>query len=65
MPNARPAWPFSQYTLALVPSLAHAPAANFYLDQAAPVLIALFYVALFGLTWLLSRPPGRERAGGA
>ena len=56
------AWPFSAYTLALVQGLARAPAAVFYLDQAAPALVALFYLALFGLTALLSRPPDQRPA---
>ena len=43
-------------------TLAYAPAAIFYLDQAAPVLIAVFYLALFALTAFLSRPPEQRPA---
>jgi competence protein ComEC len=56
------AWPFSRYTLTLVQALAHAPAAILYLDQAAPAVMVLFYLALFALTALLGRPADQRPA---
>ncbi len=46
----------------LVRTSAHAPAAIFDLDQAAPALVAVFYLALLALTGLLSRPAEQRPA---
>jgi hypothetical protein len=54
------ALPPSTYTLNLVQAFAHAPAAIFYLDEGAPWLVALFYLALFALTALLG-PRAEQR----
>lgn len=55
-------WPFSAYTLGFVRAFARLPGASFYLGEVAPALVALYYAALFGLTWLLSRPPPQRPA---
>jgi competence protein ComEC len=69
------AWPFSAYTIAFVQFFARLPYAAFALGDTAVVLVAAYYISLFGLSWLLSRPqqqrpawwePARQRlpAGG-
>ena len=50
------AWPFSAYTVAFVEFFAHLPNASFALGQTAPVLAAIYYALLFGLSRLLGRP---------
>jgi competence protein ComEC len=51
------AWPFTAYTLAFVEWFAQFPGASLGLGDVAPAFVVGMYAALFGLTWLLSRPP--------
>jgi competence protein ComEC len=50
------AWPFSTYTIGFVEFFAHLPNASFALGETAPALVAVYYAALFGLTWVLAKP---------
>jgi competence protein ComEC len=56
------AWPFAAYTLAFVDWFARAPGAALPLGDVAPALLVAFYAALFGLTWVLVRPPDQRPA---
>jgi len=54
------AWPGVAYTIRMVEALARVPGAALYLSDTAPALLALTYLLLFGLTWLLARPPAQR-----
>jgi len=56
------AWPFTAYTIAFVEWFAKAPGASIDLGEVAPAFVIGCYALLFGLTWLLSRPPDRRPA---
>jgi competence protein ComEC len=54
------AWPFNAYTIALIELFAGVPGASLALGEVAPALVVLVYAALFGLTWLVNRPPDQR-----
>ncbi len=56
------AWPFTAYTIAFVELFAKVPVASIGLGEVAPGFVIGFYALLFGLTWLLSRPPDQRPA---
>jgi competence protein ComEC len=51
------AWPFSAYTIAFVDLFAKIPGASLGLGQVALAVVIAAYALLFGLTWILTRPP--------
>jgi len=50
------AWPFSAYTIAFVEFFAHLPNDALALGETAPALVVIYYLVLFGVTWVLARP---------
>jgi len=50
------AYPFTAYTLAFVDVFARVPGASLALGEVAPVLVLMFYAALFGWTWMSQKP---------
>ncbi|MDW8327259.1 MAG: ComEC/Rec2 family competence protein [Anaerolineales bacterium] len=56
------AYPFLAYTLAFVKFFAQVPGASLALGEVAPAAVAVFYVALFGVTWMLSQPAEKRPA---
>ncbi|MBF8281244.1 MAG: comEC [Anaerolineales bacterium] len=56
------AWPFTAYTIAFVELFAKVPGASIGLGEVAPGFVVGCYALLFGLTWLLSRPPDQRPA---
>ena len=56
------AWPFTAYTIGFVELFAKAPGASIGLGEVAPGFVVGCYALLFGLTWLLSRPPDQRPA---
>jgi competence protein ComEC len=56
------AWPFTAYTISFVQWLAKWPGAAFKLGEVTPAVVAVFFTALFGLTWAASTPAGQRPA---
>ncbi len=54
------AWPFTAYTIAFVELFAKVPGAAIGLGEVAPGFVIGAYLLLFGLTWILSRPPDQR-----
>jgi beta-lactamase superfamily II metal-dependent hydrolase len=55
-------WPLTAYTLAFVDVFAQVPGGTLALGEVAPAAVLLFYAALFGLTWVLTRPADQRPA---
>jgi competence protein ComEC len=56
------AWPFTAYTLAFVQLFARLPAASLGLADVAEWFVVGVYGLLFGLTWMLKKPPEQRPA---